>query len=1145
MSLLSANMAFAQNGAPHTVSARATFETVNLSWQAPASPLTLQWHDGSDYNGMAGRPQYPNGPNVIYMASKWTPTELGVVAGERIDSLFYWQYRPVYEANVQIYENKELVRDQAVNLAGFERNTWMRVKLDNPYTIPADKEVMFVVRFVAGQNISFVANTDREATSGKGDIYSYDGRNWHQGAVGDFMITANVRNTFTDTPIGYNVYCDGKKENDRYVTETSYQLDNQTAGEHTYAVAAVYSDGEKQSSPITLSVIPAKTLSAPAATLTGEADELTGLLSWSKPLMPGNVLTWSSDVMALNIGGTATSNTKVWIKQEFDANDMLAFQNYNINSISAYIAEKEILTATLFVIRDGSIVRSQVLGAEEIEGMTAPAWNTFALDEPYTLESGHTYAYGVYYTHNSGKHPVGVDNTTAVNVKGNSFSTSSPSSTFNNSKPSWRTLAEGNLAGNLMLKANVTPVGEPTTEAQVTGYDLYRDGTLLESGTADTDYLDEVPEPGVYTYTLSTKYNNGMYAPDRTLQLTYTLPAAYEAPLIISSDMDEDTKQVSIEWSSEAVDLQKFGTASYNAGFDEEMTMLYGAKFSAEELEPYAGYKVLNLKFGVATAIDFAVEIRTGDNQVLWSTSFAASDITPLTLYSITLPDNVRIPAGKDIYIVYNATLPGGTSPILLDAGPLVDGGAMISLANGASWMKLGTINSTYNNYNLVIAATLTPASAQAQGASLVEIGNIDDNLKTITLSAADAREGLGIASKSESTGSVKHIRARKSEKPKAVSYNVYRNNELVLNTDKTVYTETLNNYGVVEYYITSIFANGWESPASKLVSFNNPIDQKAQGPYDLTGRAGASEDEFILSWVAPGDVQEMNYFTDTTKDMAVCLTSNTRDVVSYQAIRFGTDTIPSLVGKTLTHVKFKLTGEVKAATAVVMVGDNILYEQEVENPVVGWNVVRLNVPYTVPEGLTLPLGLGYSATYTSTSSNPNRCLGLDPAPAISLVNDVISTSLDAGYWRSLYSYYNVNYGWRISGVFQTLDQELELTRHLAPKRADENATTFNVYRDGELIAQDLTSTTYTTTPEPGTYTVTAVNDGEESAPSNAVHLTVKVITGIDDAVHTKAVSSVTYVDLLGRKSPVPTDGVNIVITQYTDGTQKITKVVR
>ena len=849
--------------------------------------------------------------------------------------------------------------------------------------------------------------------------------------------------------------------------------------------------------------------------------------------------------MGLNIGGTASSNTKVWVKQEFDANDMLAFQNYNINSISAFIAEKEILTATLFVIRDGAVVKSQVIDAETIEGITAPAWNTFTLDEPYTLENGHTYAYGVYYTHNSGKHPVGVDNTVAVNAKGNSFSISTPSSTFNNSKPTWKTLAEGNLAGNFMLKANVTPVGDPTTIAQVTGYDLYRNGTLLEANMTDTEYIDEVPEPGVYTYTLATKYDGGMYAPNRTLSLTYTLPAAYEAPLIIGSDMDEETKEVTIEWSSEAVDLQKFGTASYSAGFDEDMTMLYGAKFSASEMQPYAGYKVLNLKFGVATAIDFGLEIRTGDNQVLWSTNFAASDITPLTLYSLTLPEDVRIPADKDIYLAYNATLPGGSSPILLDAGPLVDGGAMVSLANGASWMKLGTINSTYNDYNLVIAATLVPAAAQGQESELVEIGSLGDELKAFTISASEARQGFGVESNVAASSQVKRAPARKAEKPKAVSYRVYCNNELVLETEKTTYKETLANYGVVEYYVTSVFANGWESPASKVVSFDNPIDQKAQGPYDLTGRAGENENEFVLSWVAPGDVQEMNYFTDTTKDMAVCLTSNTRDVVSYQTIRFGTDTLPNLVGQTLTHVKFKLTGAVKAASVVVMVGDNILYEQEVENPVVGWNVVRLNVPYTVPEGLTLPLGFGYSATYTATSSNPNRCLGLDPAPAIPLVNDVISTSIDAGYWYSLYTRYKVNYGWRISGVFQTLDQDVHMTRHAAPKRAEDDATTYNVYRNGQLIAEGLTATTHTTTPEPGAYTVTAVTDGEESAPSNVVNLTVDVLSGIDGIGHGKAVSEVTYVDLTGRTNNVPFDGVNMVITRYTDGTQAVAKIVK
>jgi len=42
-----------------------------------------------------------------------------------------------------------------------------------------------------------------------------------------------------------------------------------------------------------------------------------------------------------------------------------------------------------------------------------------------------------------------------------------------------------------------------------------------------------------------------------------------------------------------------------------------------------------------------------------------------------------------------------------------------------------------------------------------------------------------------------------------------------------------------------------------------------------------------------------------------------------------------------------------------------------------------------------------------------------------------------------------------------------------------------------------------------------------------------------------KPVESVTYVNAQGMQSSKPFDGVNLVVTRYTDGTTSTTKVVR
>ena len=53
------------------------------------------------------------------------------------------------------------------------------------------------------------------------------------------------------------------------------------------------------------------------------------------------------------------------------------------------------------------------------------------------------------------------------------------------------------------------------------------------------------------------------------------------------------------------------------------------------------------------------------------------------------------------------------------------------------------------------------------------------------------------------------------------------------------------------------------------------------------------------------------------------------------------------------------------------------------------------------------------------------------------------------------------------------------------------------------------------------------------------------VLTAVKEVVVTGDVVSRTYVNAQGMKSDKPFDGINIVITRYSDGTTSTTKVVR
>ena len=57
--LLGGVEANAQSGQPHTLTAESVYRNVKLNWKKPTEKITLQWHDGEDYNGIDGKTHDP------------------------------------------------------------------------------------------------------------------------------------------------------------------------------------------------------------------------------------------------------------------------------------------------------------------------------------------------------------------------------------------------------------------------------------------------------------------------------------------------------------------------------------------------------------------------------------------------------------------------------------------------------------------------------------------------------------------------------------------------------------------------------------------------------------------------------------------------------------------------------------------------------------------------------------------------------------------------------------------------------------------------------------------------------------------------------------------------------------------------------
>lgn len=1070
--------AYAVVGPPHTVVAKSNYSDVNLKWKAPEAAKTLQWHNDDDYDGDQGMSSSSQQPCVIWIGSEWSNEDLAAWTGEKIAAINYYEYRRVYRVTAYIWEDGQVVREQVADLSNYKKDTYRTITFPEPYEIKAGKSIRFGLKIEHGYNEDFVAIMGRTCDP-RGDLYSYDGKKWNHNGRGSYLVTALLENKTDEAPTGYNVLVNGKKVNTEPVAGTAYGLTAQPDGQYTYAIEAIYAGGNQTSKPVTINVKSADSYFPSASYASITTDGVNGVLNWTKPLLRDNTnrLTWTTGVKANGIGGTSTTSPKVWVKNEFAANDLLSFKGATIKGVRAQFAEKEVTGLVLFVMEDNVIVQYDTVAPDVIEGIQPDTWVSMPLSQGVTIKPGHSYAYGYYMTHNKSKHPVSVDNGTAVGSKGNSFSTSSPSRVFTNSKPTWKTLASGNIAGNWLMSAEIE--GGSVSTANVASYNVYCDGKLIKSGLTGTSFDVVADAPGTYTYGVEVVGSDGNTSNHYDVKGTFRLPGEYRAPLLEAAYNRKDSK-VNLSWSMDT-EIKHYGTPAYLAGFAEEMALEYGARFTAAELAEYKNYKINKLTFVIGKEIPggFTLQIHKGDGTKVMSYKVDEGKITPLAVYNLTLDEPIVISGTEDLILSYAATLPANLSAIVLDDGPAVAGGAVVRIGGAGSWMNMGTINPDVKNYNIVIGATAQEADATAS-APVVELGAPAaqyGNLPHFTLPADALREGFGIEASEES---VTIERSRTAVKP--ASFNVYRNGELITNVSGKNYTDVITEPDNYEYTVTAVYPNGWESAKSESVVVDAGVDNTTPAPYNLR-----HEGNGLLKWDTPETAPVLSHCTASDVNYGVGMTgSSTRE--SYIVQLFEPEHLAPFNGKQLTHIKFGLyTTELYTASVIIFDGFNIVYEQ----PIVvdslkaigtdGYNVIRLNKPFTVDS--TRSIRVGYHITYAPGI----KPMLFDGGPALDGYGNLLSASAGDTSWKTLYGMSkSMDGNWRIYAIFN----EKNVTVERKASRNEEPPLTYNLYRDGVAVVTGLNTNrykfeSYEAIPA-GRYTVTAVREGVETAPSNS-----------------------------------------------------------
>lgn len=247
--------------APRNLAGKAKRDTVTLTWDAPAyaedKMLSYAKSDLATALGFADEAVY-------YAAQHWEASEMLGVFGYRIYAVSAIFAEIPMKLDLVIYQNNELVYEQDVT-ATCKAMDLSSFLLDEPFEVDYAKSLTIGFRIQAQAESYSIAIDKGPVVANKGDLYSDDGINWvsadyYHGTKGNWFFAALMELPepaagSQNGLLGYLVYRNSEPARKDLIQELNFKEFGLPKGTHTYAVAAVYSSGEKMSESITVRVI--------------------------------------------------------------------------------------------------------------------------------------------------------------------------------------------------------------------------------------------------------------------------------------------------------------------------------------------------------------------------------------------------------------------------------------------------------------------------------------------------------------------------------------------------------------------------------------------------------------------------------------------------------------------------------------------------------------------------------------------------------------------------------------------------------------------------------------------------------------------------------------------------------------------------
>ncbi|MGZ4437744.1 MAG: fibronectin type III domain-containing protein [Nocardioidaceae bacterium] len=372
-----------------------------------------------------------------------------------------------------------------------------------------------------------------------------------------------------------------------------------------------------------------------------------------------------------------------------------------------------------------------------------------------------------------------------------------------------------------------------TDDVGVSGYDVYRNGSLLTSIGASTSYRDTTVSPNTgYTYKLVARDaagNASGYSNSATVQTSDVFADGFESGDLTkwSSVNGLTVSQQEVDTGTWAARATSDGTAgaSAQAVLDAGINDVYYRVRFKELAAPTNNVNLLRFRNPTNGAMVTAFVSSLGKvgyrNDLAGTTTTSTTSVSAgvwheLQAHVKVAGDSSLVELWLDGVLVSSKTEPLGTSSVgRLELGDTSTG---------------RTFDIAFDN---VVASTAFVTDAQAPTAPTnLQASNIAKT--SVDLSWGAASDDVGV-----------------------VGYRVYRNGAGIADLDgsTTSYTDaTASDSTTYTYKVTALDAVGHESPASNSVSVTTLDGTKPTAPTNLTASAVAGANQVKLAWSAATD---------------------------------------------------------------------------------------------------------------------------------------------------------------------------------------------------------------------------------------------------------------------------------------------------